>query len=80
MSDKLYATLLSLLVLAPVAGIGGAIAGSQSQYHSLAKAEEVHKQARQQWLATCDKHYQGATCRLQELSDIATRFNRSSMK
>lgn len=75
MSDKLLVTLLSLLVLAPVAGLGGAIAGSVNQHHSWAKAQDTHEQARQQWLATCDKHYQGAVCRLQELSDIAEKFN-----
>ncbi len=79
MSDKLYATLLSLLVLAPVAGIGGAIAGSQSQYHSLAKAEETHKQVRQQWLAIC-KAKHSSVCSKQDLFDLATRWNRYLIK
>jgi hypothetical protein len=80
MSDKLVTILLSVLVLGPVAGIGGAIAGSQSQYPSWAKAQEDYKLSVQRWHKACKKANIEYTCKLQELKETADKFNRSYKK
>ena len=80
MSDKLVTILLSVLVLGPVAGIGGAFAGSQSQYHSWARAQEDYKLSVQMWHKACKKANIEYTCKLQELNEAAERFNKSYKK